>query len=177
VLTAQTIVLLWRLVNDHLLVPLLSPSIDTGLLKSLIRALTDTLLHRPLDNNGNLPNKAYYIFENVKIENGGVSYYHPADQPPPHDAPTRCVSACSQHLVLRLIGLHKHVSCCDSAGFQMLLYASTARIKPDVLLVRARRSYQWWAYLAHDLEVPITYHAVPAGQPSPLERRAQNATR
>ena len=32
-------------------------------------------------------------------------------------------------------------------------------------------SYKWWAYLAHDLEVPITYHAVPAGQPSPLERR------
>ncbi len=94
--------------------PCCSHPVDTGLLKSLVRALTDVLLHRPLDNNGNLPNKAYYIFENVKIENGGLSYYHPADQPPPHDAPTRCVSACSQFL-LRLLGLHKHVGCCDCA--------------------------------------------------------------
>jgi hypothetical protein len=53
--------------------------------------LTHPSLHcRPKNHDGSIPNKAYYLFSNVKIENGGVSYYHPADQPPPPDAPTQC---------------------------------------------------------------------------------------
>ena len=69
-----------------------------------------TLRHccRPKDSNGNIPNKAYYLFKDVKIEKGGVSYYHPADQPPPEDAPTQCehirlqcyMSLCSSYNVL-----------------------------------------------------------------------------
>ena len=46
---------------------------------------------RPKNHDGSIPNKAYYYFSNVKIENGGVSYYHSADQPPPPDAPSQCV--------------------------------------------------------------------------------------
>ena len=48
---------------------------------------------RPKNKDGSIPNKAYYVFNNVKIEKGGVTYYHPADQPPPDDAPTQCVSS------------------------------------------------------------------------------------
>ena len=48
---------------------------------------------RPQASDGSIPNKAYYLFKNVRIENGGVSYYHPADQLPPGDAPTQCVQA------------------------------------------------------------------------------------
>ncbi len=36
------------------------------------------------------PNLGYYLFSNVRIENRSVAYYHPADQPPPEDAPSEC---------------------------------------------------------------------------------------
>lgn len=59
-----------------------------------------------------------------------------------------------------------------SVSFQLrdeLVMVTDSAVSGDAVSA-ARRSYTWWAYLAHDLQVPITYHAVPAGQPSPLDR-------
>ena len=42
-----------------------------------------------------------------------------------------------------------------------------------VVIVRVSenaRRYTFWAYTLNDVQVPITYHAIPAGQPSPLDR-------
>ena len=32
-----------------------------------------------------------------------------------------------------------------------------------------RCRYTFWSFTRHDVQVPVTYHAVPAGQASPLD--------
>ena len=42
--------------------------------------------------------------------------------------------------------------------------------------VRGLSRYTFWAYTLNDVQVPITYHSVPVGQPSPLDTGRYAAT-
>ena len=109
------------------------------------------------------PNLGYNLFSNVRVENGSVVYYHPADQPPPPDAPTQCATD--------LIPVHTECVAWKRSRPLDVVCSPTwagAETKPPMQACTARR-YTFWSFTAHDVQVPIVYRAVLAGEASPLD--------
>ena len=168
----------WRLQNECCSTSIKLPCVDAS------RLATDYIdMRRPRG----CPNLGYYLFSNVRIDNGSVVYYHPAEQPLPADAPTQCATNMPRSLAYSCkcaiaCKTSRHTAAHNLPSHAQTLHmaALSASASPDAVSQTSttwhlltnivfQRRYTFWSFTRHDAQIPITYQAVPEGQASPLD--------